>query len=201
MNRLIQSLNAERTAVIQQVQQSVVQLTDGRRGIGAGTIWQADGLVLTNAHVVQGRTVQVTLADGRTTTAKLLASDKQADLAALQLPLTDLPTIAFGDSRRLRPGQLVTAVGHPWGVVGAASAGMVIDVGVPLEWNGSQREMVQVGIQLRPGHSGGPMVDENGRLIGINTLISGPLVGMAIPIHVALDFVQNSVGQTLVRTL
>ncbi|MEM7333407.1 MAG: trypsin-like peptidase domain-containing protein [Chloroflexota bacterium] len=198
---ILTTLNDELTAVVAQVQQSLVQLTHGRRGIGAGTIWHEDGLILTNAHVVQRRTPKATLWDGREYETTLLASDESLDIAALSIEASDLPIIPLGDSEALRPGQWVTSVGHPWGVKGAASFGNVIEMGTPLEWNGSNREMIQVGIQLRPGHSGGPMVDEYGRLVGINTLITGPQVGLAVPIHVVTKFLAETLNYTPIQHL
>jgi len=196
MFETLNALNRELSSVILTVQRSLVQVSNGQRGAGAGTIWHEDGLILTNAHVVNKRKPQVTLGDGRSYPAQLLAADEKLDLAALSIDAKDLPTIALGDSKTLKIGQWVTAVGHPWGVLGAASVGNVIAVGVPMEWNGSGREMIQVGIQLRPGHSGGPMVDENGRLVGINTMISGPQVGLAIPLHIVKQFLKEKLGKT-----
>ncbi len=189
------TINQQMTAVIEQVRHSLVQLTNGHMGSGAGTIWHADGLILTNAHVVQRHAPQVTLADGRSFPSRLLAYDETLDLAALAITAHDLPTITLGNSRQLRPGDWVVAIGHPWGVVGAASAGIVIDVGQPLELPGYPGELVQVGLQLRPGHSGGPMVDGNGRLVGINTMLAGPQVGLAIPLHTVKQFLRDHLGR------
>ena len=192
--------NQTMTNLIQTVQQSVVQVGNGRRGFGAGTIWHSDGLILTNAHVVQRREPEVTLADGRSFPSQLLAYDESLDLAALYIPANQLPTIELGHSSQLKTGDWVVAVGHPWGVVGAAAAGTVIAVGQPLEQNGYRGELVQLGVRLRPGHSGGPLVDGNGRLVGINTMISGPLVGLAIPVDVAKRFLQEKMGSTAKAT-
>lgn len=192
---LLNNLSREMTAVIRRVQPSLVQLSNGRRGQGAGTIWHEDGLVLTNAHVAQRHAPKVTLWDGRSFASKLLVYDEALDLAALAIEAEDLPTIELGKSTTLRAGDWVLAIGHPWGVVGAASAGAVIDVGVPLEWKPYHGELIQVGIQLRPGHSGGPLVDGHGRLVGINTMISGPQVGLAIPIHVVKRFLKEKLGR------
>ena len=149
---------------------------------------------MTNAHVAQRRAPEVTLADGRTFPSQLLAYDESVDLAALYIAANQLPTIELGHSRQLKTGDWVIAVGHPWGIVGAAAAGTVIAVGQPLEQNGYRGELVQLGIQLRPGHSGGPLVDGNGRLVGINTMISGPQVGLAIPVDVAKKFLKEKLG-------
>jgi serine protease Do len=201
MTNLVQRINGEMTAVIENVRQSLVQLTNGYRGAGAGTIWHPDGLILTNAHVVGGSHVsgrhapRVTLWNGRTFTSTLLAYDEKLDLAALSIEATALPTIELGNARSLRPGQWVIALGHPWGVMGAVSAGAVIDVGVPQELPRYAGELIQVGLQLRPGHSGGPLVDSDGRLVGINTMISGPKVGLAIPLYVVKEFLRQRLGK------
>jgi len=137
----------------------------------------------------------VLLADGRSFPSRLLAYDESLDLAALSIAAHNLPTMELGSSRRLRAGDWVIAIGHPWGVVGAASAGTVIDVGVPLELPRYPGDLIQVGLQLRPGHSGGPMVDGNGRLVGINTMIAGPQVGLAIPLHTAKKFLRVHLGR------
>ncbi|MCB8982235.1 MAG: trypsin-like peptidase domain-containing protein [Ardenticatenaceae bacterium] len=189
------AINQQMTAVIERVRCSLVQLTNGHLGSGAGTIWHADGLILTNAHVVQRHAPQVLLADGRSFPSRLLAYDESLDLAALSIAAHNLPTMELGSSRRLRAGDWVIAIGHPWGVVGAASAGTVIDVGVPLELPRYPGDLIQVGLQLRPGHSGGPMVDGNGRLVGINTMIAGPQVGLAIPLHTAKKFLRVHLGR------
>lgn len=194
MSSLLQAFDDEMTAVIENGKHSLVQITNGRRGAGAGTIWHEDGLILTNAHVTRRYAPTVTLWDGRTFPSKLLALDEKRDLAALAIEATGLPTVALGNAKALRPGQWVIALGHPWGVIGAASAGSVIDVGVPLERFPYGGELIQVGLQLRPGHSGGPLLDGNGHLIGINTMISGPQVGLAIPLHVVKVFLRETIG-------
>lgn len=121
MNDLLNSLNREMAAIVDSVRPSLVQLVNGRHGQGAGTIWHEDGLILTNAHVVSGRWggppqgLNVILRDGRSFPARLLTHDSQLDLATLTINASNLPTIALGDSRRLRPGDWVTALGHPLG--------------------------------------------------------------------------------------
>jgi S1-C subfamily serine protease len=195
MNQLLTTFNSEMAAVIQRVQQSLVQVQNGRRGNGAGTIWHEDGLVLTNAHVVQRQQPQVTLWDGRSYSSQLLAYDEKHDLAALAIQADNLPTVELGNSKSLRAGDWVIAAGHPWGITGAVSAGAVIALGVPLELPNYPGELIQVGLQLRPGHSGGPLVDGRGRLLGINTMIAGPQVGLVIPVHVVADFLKEKLGR------
>lgn len=194
MSDLLQQLNLEMSAVVEDVRRSLVQITNGRRGAGAGTIWHADGLIVTNAHVVGHRSLRVTLPDGRTVPARLLARDASRDLAALAVDATGLPTSELGQSKQLQPGQWVLALGHPWGVAGAVTAGVVIGVGPPPEMPLPQRELIRVDLHLRPGHSGGPLVDVHGRLVGINTMMAGPEVGLAVPVHVVKTFLRQALG-------
>lgn len=203
----LHQLDEEMAAVVERVRQSLVHISNGREGHGAGTIWHADGLVVTNAHVVQNREPKVTLPDGRTLPARILARDTGLDLAALRVDASGLPTVDLGESTRLRPGELVMAIGHPWGVEGAVTTGVVIGAGG--EWPelprpggrqvaqgpaGSEREWVVASLHVRPGHSGGPMVDVHGRLVGINTIMAGPGVGVAVPVHVVKRFLQQALG-------
>src|SRR5215212_8457392 len=126
---LIQQLNDEMADVVSTVRRSLVHVTNGHHGAGAGTIWHPEGLIITNAHVIGRGTPHVTLPDGRELPARVLARDTDADLAALSVDAKDLPTIELGDSRHIQPGEWVLALGHPWGVAGAATAGMVIGMG------------------------------------------------------------------------
>ncbi|MBI5667526.1 MAG: trypsin-like peptidase domain-containing protein [Chloroflexi bacterium] len=196
-NNLLQQLNDALANTIDAVRASLVQIVNGR-GAGAGTIWHADGLIVTNAHVVRGRHgLNVVLPDGRRLPADVIAYDEALDLAALSVPASGLPTIELGDSRQLKPGQWVMAVGHPWGVLGAVTSGVVIGVGAQLPEVGQVqpgREWLALDLHMRPGHSGGPVVDADGRLVGINTMITGPDVGFAIPVHTVKGFLKAALG-------
>ena len=193
VNTALQQLSTEMADVVAEVRRSLVHVRNGGRGAGAGSIWHADGLILTNAHVVRSRALRVTLPDGRDLPASVVAHDSGLDLAALAVKADGLPTISLGDSMRLQPGQLVLAMGHPWGVSGAVSAGVVIGMGPHLpEMRSPGRDWLVANLRLRPGHSGGPMMDAQGRLVGINTMITGPEVAMAVPVHVAKAFLQEA---------
>jgi serine protease Do len=195
MSNLMSQLNAEMAGVVEGVRQSLVEIRNGQRGVGAGTIWHPEGLILTNAHVVGRRSLQVALPDGRKFKARVVAHDGGRDIAALSVDAIDLPTIVLGDSQKLRAGQWVLALGHPWGVAGAATAGVVAGVGRQLpEMPRSERDWIAVSLHLRPGHSGGPLVDDRGRLVGINTMMAGPDVGLAVPVHVVKRFLRQAVG-------
>jgi len=149
--------------MIEEAQRSVVQVRSGGRGIGAGVIWRPDGLVLTNHHVIAGgrRDVKVALQDGRTFGADVVKSSRSLDLALLKLEGNhrDLPAAPVGDSDALRVGELVYAIGHPWGRVGAVSAGIIGGVGElrgpgPRPGQGSSTRYVRSDVTLAPGNSG-----------------------------------------------
>ncbi len=200
MAGILAQLNQEIAEVNNDVQRSLVYI-ETVRGNGAGTIWHEDGLILTNAHVVANSPrLRVTLADGRTLPAQVLARSNELDLAALNINATGLPTIALGDSQNLQPGEYVMAVGHPWGVRGALTAGVVIGAGANLPerpMNGT--DWLAMSLHLRPGHSGGPVVNTAGELVGINTIMAGPEVGVAVPVHVAKAFLKAALGSESAR--
>lgn len=201
MSGILQQLNDEMAAAAANVRASLVQITNGRGGAGAGTIWHSEGLIITNAHVIAGhRSLDVTLQDGRTYPAQMLVADSDLDLAALYIEASDLPTIALGDSKRLKAGEWVMAMGHPWGILNALTGGVVISMGSRLgdmEFRNGE-DWIAVSLHLRPGHSGGPLVDAQGRLIGVNTMMNGPEVGVAIPVHVVKRFLKERLGERLV---
>jgi serine protease Do len=197
LSELLQELNAEMAGVVEGVRRSLVQIQNGRHGAGAGTIWHPDGLILTNAHVVGRRNLRVTLPGAGAVPARLLAHATDLDLAALAVEAHDLPTIELGDSRHLRPGEWVLALGHPWGVVGAGTVGVVAGLGKRLpEMPRSHQEWIAVSLHLRPGYSGGPLVSAQGRLVGINTIMAGPDVGLAVPVHVVKAFLRRAANST-----
>jgi serine protease Do len=192
MTNLMEQLDVDLSALAERVQASLVEIHNRRRGHGAGTIWHANGLIVTNAHVVGDGNVSVTLPDGRDLPARTLARDGKRDLAALSVDASDLPTIELGDSRAQRAGQWVMAIGYPWGVAGAVTGGVVIGLAPGWDDNRPSHETIAVSLHLRPGYSGGPLVDVQGRLVGINTMMHGPDVGIAIPVHAAKQFLKDS---------
>jgi serine protease Do len=195
MHSVLQQLNLELGQIVEKARRSLVQVRGGDRSVGAGSIWHADGLIVTNAHVIGNQSVTVCLPDGSMLPARLLAQDERQDIAALSVDAAGLPTIDLGESRNLLPGEWVMALGHPLGVSGAAVAGVVIGSGRDLpETPGMDRDWIAVSLSLRPGHSGGPLVDAQGRLVGINTLMAGPEVGMAVPVHVVKEFLRRELG-------
>jgi S1-C subfamily serine protease len=207
MTTLLSQLNSDLGEVANKARKSLVQVAAGRRGSGSGVILGADGLVVTNAHVVSERKgrrpmrdLRVTLPAGAVVAARLLAKDDGLDVAVLQIEtpdgeLPELHPIELGDSLALRPGQWVMAMGYSWGVAGAAAGGIVIGAGPDLpESPGIGRDWIAVDLSLRPGYSGGPLVDHQGRLIGMSTMMAGLDVGMAVPAHVIKEFVKEAIG-------
>ena len=181
--------------MIENIQRSVVQVRSSGRGIGAGVIWPGDGLILTNHHVISGRrrrgNLRVALHDGQALDADVVKSGRNLDLALLRLEgdYGDLPAAPVGDSEALRVGELVYAIGHPWGSVGAVSAGIVGGVG-ELRGPGrnSSARYVRSDVALAPGNSGGPLLNARGEVVAINAMIFG-LMALSIPSNAAQAWV------------
>ncbi len=172
----------------------VPQMPQGQQiehGIGSGIIVSPDGYIVTNNHVVDGATqIRVTLNDRRVFTAKVIGTDKLTDLAVVKIDATDLPTVAWGDSTKLEPGQTVLAFGSPFGYFQfSVTRGIVSAVNRPNPYSNDARKpggYIQTDAAINPGNSGGPLVDARGELVGINTFIisdSGSFqgAGFAIP--------------------
>jgi serine protease Do len=197
MPNILQELSGEMARVVRQTRDSLVRITNGHSGAGAGTVWSSEGLIITNAHVVQRAAPTVFLPDGRSLPARVLAHDPRRDLALLSVKASGLAALPLSDAQLPRPGELVFAVGHPWGVARAATAGVVIGLGGDLpdadaERAANRREWLMVSLVLRPGNSGGPLVDVAGRLLGVNTIMTGPEVGGAVPVHVVKAFLREA---------
>ena len=175
--------------MIRRAPDSVVQVRAQGRGVGAGVIWNKKGLVLTNHHVVVGRRrgvkVVMVLRDGREFDGEIVKRGRDLDLALLRVEggSDDLPEAPVGDSGALRVGELVYAVGHPWGRLGAVTAGVVSGLGVFGGPRGRVR-FVQSDVSLAPGNSGGPLLNARGQVVGINAMIFGRLA-LSIPSNTA----------------
>jgi len=178
--------------IIERMRPSVVQVRREGHGAGTGIVWQGNGTILTNNHVVphDGKKVQVELQDGRVLDARVVDRDPTLDLALLHIPVDNLPTIPVGDSAKLRVGELVFAVGHPWGQRGVVTAGIVSAL-TTVKDRDSDREMAYIksDVQLAPGNSGGPLLDAQGRVVGINAMIFGGDLSVAIPSNAVSNWV------------
>ena len=127
---------------------------------------------------------------------RLLARDKATDLAVIIVEENDLPVISMGDSSTTRAGELVFSLGYPWGIEGGLTYGVVIQLGPwPIENPRSRVDLITASLHLRPGHSGGPMFNSRGEIIGLNTMMQGPDVGVAIPINRAKRFIKEALEE------
>jgi serine protease Do len=160
-----------------------------RPGSGSGVIWTSDGVIITNAHVARGDSARVELWDGREFEAEVTARDDRRDLASLRISERELPAAAAGDSSSLRPGELVLAVGNPLGFIGALTTGVVHALG-PLRGIGRQ-SWVQAAVRLAPGNSGGPLANARGQVIGVNTMIAGGGLALAVPSNAVAEFLRR----------
>jgi serine protease Do len=162
------------------------------QSLGSGVIVTSDGTILTNNHVIDGASdIKVQLADKREFNAKLIGSDPRTDIAVLKIDATGLPTLAVGDSSKLQVGDVIFAVGEPFGLGGSATMGIVSATGRSGLGIENYEDFIQTDAAINPGNSGGAMVDLHGNLIGINTAIEtgggqGSVgIGFAIPINMA----------------
>jgi len=185
-------LNHSLAETIAQVQRSLVIVQGHRHGFGAGVIWRKNGMILTNAHVVNQRTPRIVLPDGSEYPAQVLRRDTEIDLALLEIAAGDLAAAQVASQSELKIGELVFAVGHPWGQRGFTTLGVL--AALDLAQTRGPRRMVPVlrtDAQLAPGNSGGPLVNAAGKVIGLNTLILGGDQGIAIPAYLAEQFVNE----------
>jgi serine protease DegQ len=157
----------------------------------------SEGYILTNQHVVDGADqIEIALADGRTTTAKVIGVDPETDLAVLKVNLTNLPTITLGRMDQTRVGDVVLAIGNPFGVGQTVTMGIVSALGRNHLGINTFENFIQTDAAINPGNSGGALVDVNGNLLGINTAIysrsGGSLgIGFAIPVSTARSVLES----------
>ncbi|WP_419686022.1 Do family serine endopeptidase [Burkholderia theae] len=165
--------------------------------LGSGVIVSPEGYILTNQHVVDGADqIEVALADGRTGTAKVIGSDPETDLAVLKINMTNLPTITLGRSDQSRVGDVVLAIGNPFGVGQTVTMGIISALGRNHLGINTFENFIQTDAPINPGNSGGALVDVNGNLLGINTAIysrsGGSLgIGFAIPVSTARTVLES----------
>jgi serine protease Do len=170
--------------LVERLRHSVVRVRGRGPSGGAGIVWRP-GTVLTNLHVVAGARSDpiVTGTDGVGHEARLVATSQPLDLALIALPGTGLPPAPIGDSKRLRVGELVFALGHPWGQPWAVSAGVVSGLG--------PGDHVRSDVRLAPGSSGGPLVDARGDVVGVNTLVVGGDLAVALGSDAARRWIES----------
>ena len=175
-------------AVVASLAASTVRVHDERgRGSGSGVVWRADGLIVTNAHVVRGRSAEVELSGRGRVRAEIVRRDDRRDLAALRVGEAGLVAAAVRDAPALQPGELVVAVGNPLGLRDVATAGLVQRAG---------GRFVVADVRLAPGNSGGPLADAAGRVVGINSMVANGS-GYAVPSQAVATFLGERVRARL----
>jgi serine protease Do len=155
-----------------------------RRSSGSGFIIEPSGLIVTNSHVVEDAdSLQVRLADGRRFTGKVVGQDRRVDIALVKIEgATVLPTLPLGDSNRVRVGEFVLALGHPFGLEQSVSFGIVSRKGTPLTVAAPGFDYIQTDAAINPGNSGGPLVNMAGQVVGVNSMAArNGSIGFAIP--------------------
>jgi S1-C subfamily serine protease len=168
-------------------------------GVGSGVLYTPDGYLLTNSHVANTATdLAATLTDGREVSATLVGDDPETDIAVLRLTGNGFAYATFGASSTLRVGQLVIAIGNPFGYQATVTAGIVSALGRSLRTRSGRlvESVIQTDAPLNPGNSGGPLVDGAGRVVGINTAIAGGAQGICFAIGIDIA---ASVAATLMR--
>lgn len=178
--------------LVQQVMPSLVVVRGHRFGAGAGIVWDAAGLILTNNHVVGRHNPVVVLQDNREYESRLLARDPDVDLALLSIDATGLIPLAPA-SVPPRVGEMVFAFGHPWGQRNTVTRGIVSALVHAQNRRGDTLPVLRSDVPLAPGNSGGPLVNAKGEVIGINAMIVGGDQSVSIAASVAIDFVKKAI--------
>jgi serine protease Do len=163
-------------SVARRLGEITVQIRTGRESGGCGIIWSSAGVIVTNAHVAQNNSLIVELIDGRVFEGRVRWRHPRRDLAAVVITTSGLPTPSIADPRRIRPGEIAIALGHPLGLPNGLALGIVHSA----ETTAGRNPWLRADIRLAPGNSGGPLANAAGELLGINTLIAGGLA-YAIP--------------------
>ena len=174
------------SGVAEKLGPSVASVRRGARGAGSAVVISTDGFLLTSAHVVDNaRSVRVALMDGRDLPARIVGADPLSDLAVLRAEAGDLVPATLGDADGLRVGQLVVAIGNPYGFSWSVTAGVVSALGrsLPTRPGRIVENVIQTDAALNPGNSGGALADGRGCVVGVNTAVAGVGLGLAVPVN------------------
>lgn len=169
-------------------------------GTGSGFVISTDGFVVTNSHVVGGAEhIEASLPDGRSFTAHVVGDDPATDIAVIKIDGDNLSPVSFGESNRLQVGQIAIAIGNPFGFQYSVTAGVVSALGRTLRSQSGRLidDVIQTDAALNPGNSGGPLVDSNGYVIGVNTAVILPAQGLCFA--VASDLARFVVGKLILE--
>lgn len=172
-----------------------------QKGLGSGFVVSSDGLILTNAHVVEGSNqVKVTLKNGKTYQGRVMGTDSLTDVAVIKIEANSLPAITFADSDNLQPGEWAIAIGNPLGLDNTVTTGIVSATGRSSAQVGvadKRVSFIQTDAAINPGNSGGPLLNAQGEVIGINTAIiqNAPGLGFAIPSNAAKDIAEELIAK------
>lgn len=180
-------------ALVQRVTPSLVVVRGHRRGAGAGIVWREDGMILTNNHVVGRRAPMVILGDDSEHESRLVARDPHVDLALLSIGTSGLTPLQPA-SVSARIGEVVFSFGHPFGQRNSVTQGIVSAMLTAKTRRGKEIPVVRSDAPLAPGNSGGPLVNAQGEVIGINTMIIGGDQSIAIHVSVIKDFVERKLS-------
>lgn len=178
---------------------SIAPQLEKQTSLGSGVIVSPQGYILTNNHVVaDAEQIEILLANGRQMSAKIIGADPETDLSLLKIEAENLPTIVIGSSAKLRVGDIVLAIGNPFGVGQTVTQGIISATGRNQLGLNTFEDFIQTDAAINPGSSGGALIDANGRLVGINTAIftrtgGSQGIGFAIPVNLARDVMRQLV--------